>query len=213
MIAMNERRMEAQPSWREIPDAELIAKARTRKVPAFEELVRRYKRGLVGFAFSMVSDIETAREVAHDAFCAAYFSLDRLRDPEQLGAWLYTIARNFALADRREREKHRRRFRPLETGRDDGEAADAEAIQSPELTPEDRTDRLELHRRLAACIARLPDPLRAVVNARYFDNLSCEQIAARTGSPIGTITKRLTRARRMLKDRLASVLHPEHGGR
>ena len=44
-------------------------------------------------------------------------------------------------------------------------------LAGPELTPEDRTDRLELHRRLAACVAQLPDPLRAVVNVNTFERI------------------------------------------
>ena len=157
----------------------------------------------------MVSDLETAREVAHDAFCAAYFSLDRLREPSQFSTWLFTIARNFALADRRERERHRRRFRSLEAAGENGEPTDYQALRSAEPTPEESSDSHEMHRRLAACISRLPGPLREVVNARYFDDLSCQEIASRMGTPIGTITKRLTRARRLLKDRLESDLRPE----
>ncbi|MBN2491560.1 MAG: sigma-70 family RNA polymerase sigma factor, partial [Planctomycetes bacterium] len=145
-------------------------------------------------------------EVAHDAFCAAYFSLDRLREPEQFSSWLYTIARNFALADRRDRERHRRRFRPLETDGEDGEAVEVPLLQSREPAPDVHSAREEMNRRVAACIARLPDPLRTVVHARYFDNLSCDEIAARSGAPVGTVTKRLTRARRLLRDRLASLL-------
>jgi RNA polymerase sigma factor (sigma-70 family) len=191
------------------PEGALVASSRARDVRAFEELVRRHKRGLVGFAYTLVSDLDTAREVAHDAFCAAYFSLDRLRDPDQFTAWLYTIARNFALADRRERERHRRRFRSLTAEGEDGEPVEAAALESREPAPDVHTDRDEMHRRLAACIARLPDPLRLVVTARYFDNLSCDEIASRSGAPVGTITKRLTRARRLLRDRLGGRLGSE----
>jgi len=193
------------------PDLHLIALSREKNVEAFEELVRRYKRGLVGFACSLVADVGAAREVAHDAFCAAYFSLDHLRDEAQFRSWLYTIARNFALADRRDRDRHRRRFRPLEKEDLDREGTRTEVLVSPALTPEDQTDRTELQQKLSACIARLPDPLRTVVNARYFDNLTCNEIASRTSTPIGTITKRLTRARRILKDRLGGVLGGDWG--
>ncbi len=203
--------MDPETRHKQSPDLELIEASRKKDVQAFEELVRRYKRGLVGFAYSMVSDMGKAREVAHDAFCAVYFSLHRLRDETQFSSWLYTIARNFALADRRDRERHQRRFRPLEAEGREGEALESAALASSALSPEDQSDRVELHQKLAACISRLPDPLRFVVNARYFDNLSCNEIAAQTRTPIGTITKRLTRARRMLKDRLGTTFGGDWG--
>lgn len=193
------------------PDRELIEASRNKDVQAFEELVRRYKRGLVGFAYTMVSDMGKAREIVHDAFCAVYFSLHRLRDETQFSSWLYTIARNFALADRRDRERHQRRFRPLEGEGPDGEVVESAALASQALSPQDQSDRVEIHQKLAACISRLPDPLRFVVHARYFDNLSCNEIAVQTRTPIGTITKRLTRARRMLKDRLGTTFGGDRG--
>lgn len=192
-------------------DADLIAASRARDMRAFEELVRRHKRGLTAFALSLVADLATAREVAHDAFCASYFALDGLRDESQFTAWLYTITRNFALANRRERERHRRRFRPLEAASDDGDALASRALESDQPTPEAHHCREERNRELAACISGLPDPLRHVISARYFNGESCAEIAAHLGTPVGTVTKRLTRARRVLRERLDATFGAEGG--
>lgn len=180
-------------------DVDLIARSRDGDVGAFEALVARHKRGVVAFAYGLVGDGRVAREVAHDAFCAVFYSLERLRDPEQFGAWVATITRNFALAHRRERRRRTARFRSLDL------ESEARAMLHEDGDPADRAERREVADAVLATVARLPDALRAVVAARYFDGLSCEEIAARQRTTVGTVTKQLTRARRVLRDRLTGL--------
>ena len=47
---------------------------------------------------------------------------------------------------------------------------------------------------LEAALAALPEPFREVVLLRYYGSCSCSEVAARLGLPIGTVTKRLSRA-------------------
>jgi RNA polymerase sigma-70 factor (ECF subfamily) len=54
-------------------------------------------------------------------------------------------------------------------------------------------------------VARLPDHEQQVILLRYFEDLSVADIATQLGSPIGTVTKRLSRGLSRLRDRLKEM--------
>ena len=63
-------------------------------------------------------------------------------------------------------------------------------------------------RRLRTAISKLPLDQREVLVLREFEDLSYKEIAAITGSPIGTVMSRLSRAR----DQLAEIVSAEETG-
>jgi RNA polymerase sigma-70 factor (ECF subfamily) len=48
----------------------------------------------------------------------------------------------------------------------------------------------------------LPEPYREAVRLRYWGGISCEEAAAALGVPLGTLTKRLSRAHALLRESL-----------
>jgi len=57
---------------------------------------------------------------------------------------------------------------------------------------------------LAAAIARLPDVYQEVIILRYFGGLSCVEVSERLRVPVGTVTKRLSRAYALLRETIPS---------
>lgn len=57
------------------------------------------------------------------------------------------------------------------------------------------------------CIKRLPDELRAVILAYYYDNLKVEEIAQLLGIPVGTVKSRLFAARKKIKQYIEEEEH------
>ena len=55
---------------------------------------RRYADRLFAFARSIVGDADAAADVVQETFLIASQRVHQVRDPDRLGAWLYTIARN-----------------------------------------------------------------------------------------------------------------------
>ena len=53
-------------------------------------------------------------------------------------------------------------------------------------------------------IATLPEDYRQVIMLRYFEGLSCQEIATRLETPLGTVTKTLSRAYAALRQELAA---------
>ena len=72
---------------------------------------------------------------------------------------------------------------------------------SPEVVQQAQSPDYDLERAIAA----LPEPYRQVILRRYYGDLSCAQVAEGLAVPLGTVTKRLSRAYAMLRVSLRNV--------
>src|SRR5262245_12342233 len=143
-------------------------------------------------ARSLVADQDAADDAAQEAWLAA------LRWPpanRNLRGWFATLIRNFARRARR--AERRRRVRE-----------EVFAASENELSASELVARAELHRRVVEAVLALPEPYRATILLRFFEDLSPSAIARRLGIPSATVRSRLMRGLEQLRERLDR----EHGG-
>ena len=114
----------------------------------------------------------------------AFFSLHKLKNPAAFHAWLLGIAGRVAL------EFQRTQFRRKEVPSLENHLASP----SPDLAQADDDATLD------EAIAALPEPQRELILMRYFQQLSCQEIADRQRMPLGTVTKTLSRAYAALRE-------------
>lgn len=155
-------------------DAECVRLALDGHPEEFCELVTRYEHAVVSYLSGRLRDAESAEEAAQEAFVRSYFSLARLRKPHKFFSWLLGIAERVA------REEFGRRKR----------RAGSHELTSAEAPPATAERDIDLER----AVAELAEPYREVVLLRFYAGLSCGEIAAKLSMPLGTVTKRLSRA-------------------
>jgi RNA polymerase sigma factor (sigma-70 family) len=71
----------------------------------FQEIYELYSDDIYRFAFSLSGDRHEAEDITSDTFVRAWVNKDRIRT-ETLKAYLFTIARNLFLGQRRKRRSH-----------------------------------------------------------------------------------------------------------
>src|ERR671918_1370961 len=86
-------------------DERLVALSREGREAAFEEIVRRYRPGLVAFAAAYAPP-DRAEDVVQESFVSSWEALSRSTEEIRLKPWLYTIVRNRALNARRDARPH-----------------------------------------------------------------------------------------------------------
>ena len=151
----------------------------------YRHLVSRYQRPLLAHLSRRLHGYTQVEEAAQEAFVRAYFNLARLRSPEAFFSWLLGIANNVARERiRRERADRQRAEEHAASGRGEEEPA----VRSP------AEDSLE------QAVDALADPLREVILLRFYGGCSCQEVAERLGLPVGTVTKRLSRAYAQLRE-------------
>jgi RNA polymerase sigma factor (sigma-70 family) len=172
-----------------IAEESLLARAREGDVRAYEELVERHQAVAFRVAWLVTRSTPDAEEAAQDGFVKAYRNLDHFREGAPFRPWLLRIVGNEA-RNRRVAEGRRERL-VLRVGEERPEgvarAAEAEALAAGEREA------------LLAAVARLPQPDRQVIGARFFLELSEMETAAALGVRKGTVKSRLSRALERLR--------------
>ncbi len=169
-------------------DTDLVNAVLSGRRDHYTELVNRYERAALATATAVLRDCHSAEDAAQEAFVIAYLQLAKLRKPKAFGGWLLKIVRNEAI-------RIARRQRNVELL----DETSAEQVS-------DRNDQLdEQSTAVVDAVMRLPERQRIPVMLKYFDGLSVSQIAQMTDSPVGTVTVRLSRARKRLRRWLGEV--------
>src|SRR5690349_25164426 len=68
---------------------------------AFDRFVARFRPKIFQYSWLMCGDREDAEEVAQETLLRVFESLDQLRDPDRVRAWVFRIAKNACLMKRR----------------------------------------------------------------------------------------------------------------
>ncbi len=155
---------------------------------AFAALVARHGP----LVWSVCRSISADAHAAEDAFQATFLILVRkaasIRRPETLGPWLYGVARRVAMrakvAARRQRQQVER-------------SAEMKATSQPDLTPLEEVEALHEE------IGRLPEKYRSAVVLCHLEGCTHAEAAGVLKCPTGTVSVRVSRARDLLRVRLA----------
>ncbi len=91
-------------------EKDFLRKAMQRDTSAFGEIIKKYQSLVYAVALQILADPATAQDITQDTFIAAFKALKDLRSEDSFPSWLHSIARNRALAWRKERG----RVAPLE---------------------------------------------------------------------------------------------------
>ncbi len=171
-----------------------VATPHRERVRAFAEVVRVFQDMAVGYAYSVLTDIQLAEDAAQEAFVESWFCLHQLRDPKAFPGWfrqiVFTKSRRVA-----------RRTPP------DSVALDSAAeVAAGEPLPDRHSENAELAARIAAAVRRLPEHERAATALYYMSGYTQTEVAEFLGAPLGTVKHRLHSARRRLRKELIDMV-------
>lgn len=167
------------------------------------ETIRREQDRLGNFIRQRVPDPGEAEDILQDVFFE-FIEAYRLPKPiEQIGAWLFQVARN-RIIDR----FRKKREQPLPVSADDGEEDEywlEHALPALDGGPEAAYLRSVLLSALVAALEELPATQRDVFIAHELDGVSFKQMAANSGISLNTLLGRKRAAVQHLRQRLQSL--------
>lgn len=160
--------MVSKPTPDTLEDAHLIDDFRAgNKERAFTAIVKKYQQRVYWVVRRIVPDHDDADDVTQEVFVRAYKALGDFRADSQLFTWLYRIAVNLAM-------NQKRRSRVRDFVNIDGMFAQP---ASPDATPDVVLERSEFSAIVTEAIAALPEKQRLVFQMRYFDEMPYEEIS------------------------------------
>ena len=177
-------------------DVQLIHRVLSGSDAAFDILVERYQKSVHALAWRKISDFHHAEEVTQDTFLQAYKKLSTLKNPNQFAGWLYVIANRLCI-------DWMRKQKPAMQSLENTPMEEIEEVSYRHYVSEQQRIRSaeRRHEIVKKLLEKLPESERTVVTLYYLGEMTTKEIGKFLGVSAKTISSRLIRARKRLKQK------------
>src|SRR6476469_5822076 len=182
-------------------DIRLMGLVSTGDDRAFEQLVERHPRLVVGTVGRMLGAHSDAEDIAQQVFVRVWKNAKRYEPRAKFTTWLLKITRNLVFNELRRRSRHPAVPLQNETEEEERPIKDEHAIAPDAALLDD-----ELHKAVDAAIAELPETQRMAVILLRYEELSYEEIAESLDQSVSAVKSLLFRARTELRQSLKRYL-------
>ena len=190
-----------------LPEARLISRLRAGDLAAFEELVDHFERPVYALCFRLLGDAEEARDAAQETFLKVYRGLGGFRGEAGLKTWIYRIAINQAMNQKRWwRRRHRDETVSLDISRGQSETTLGNLLPARSCSPEAEAISSERERCIMRALSEIKEEYRIALMLREIEELSYEEIAETLSISIGTVKSRIARGREDLRRRVKDLI-------
>ncbi len=177
-------------------DYNLVLNAIDGNQKAYTMLMERYRSSIFHMMLKMVNNRDDADDLTLEAFGKAFNKLPSYAPRYAFSTWLFKIAINNCIDHIRKKRLHLLSIDdPIESNSDHDFSSN---IRSSALDPEEqfiRTQRLSLMRNI---LGELSLKYRLMIELRFFEELSYDEIAKELDIPLGTVKAQLFRAKEIL---------------
>jgi RNA polymerase sigma-70 factor (ECF subfamily) len=166
---------------------------------AFNRLVLKWEKKVYNVTLRMLRDREEAAEATQEVFLMAFRNIRRFRLDARFSTWIYRIAMNHCLTRLKQRPPGM--YFSLDDARDSEKPV--EHLQVAGSQVRELLER-ERQKQILAALSHLPADQQAVIELKFFQERTFEEIAVILETPLSTIKSRLYSGLEMLKIRLGS---------
>lgn len=180
-------------------DYQLVLRALNEKDQrAYTELMGRYKDSVYFMLLKMVNNSDDAEDLTIETFSKAFKRLDQYTPQFAFSTWLFKIASNHSIDFIR---KKRIKAISIDQGfsNEDGESY-VIPVKEDSLDPEESMQKDERVQRMRDVVEKLKPRYKRLVELRYFEEKSYEEISEILEIPLGTVKAQLFRARDFMFD-------------
>ncbi|MFY9310936.1 MAG: sigma-70 family RNA polymerase sigma factor [Bacteroidia bacterium] len=163
---------------------------------AYAELMERYRDSVYFMLLKMVNNKDDAEDLTIEAFGKAFKRLSQYTPTYAFSTWLFKIASNNCI-DFIRRKKMVVFSIDKKFENDEGGELNMD-IKADSPNPEEHMVRKQKVKHMHEIVEKLKPRYRVLVELRYFDELSYEEIAEKLDLPLGTVKAQLFRAREFL---------------
>lgn len=169
-------------------DDTLVKHALSGKKSAWIALVKRYETSIYNYALRMVSNPDDALDLMQDVFVAVFRNLASFRGDSKFKSWLFRIAHYRCI-------EYYRRKKPTQSFDDEPEMV-ADVVDS---CPEHSFAQSQQSLALISAMKLLPVNQRTVIELKFFQHFTFEEISQQLGVSSNTVKSRLYSALDKLK--------------
>jgi RNA polymerase sigma-70 factor (ECF subfamily) len=180
-------------------DYELVQTAlKNSSQAAYSTLMERYRDSIFHTMLKMVRNNEDAEDLTIEAFGKAFQKLPTYSPSYAFSTWLFKIATNNCIDFIR---KQRMKITSIdEPVKEDSDENFGRLLKANSLNPEESYMLEQRSRLLRNMMDKLKGGYRQMIEMRYFDEMSYQEISEKMNLPIGTVKAQLFRAKELLTE-------------
>lgn len=164
---------------------------------AYSELMKNYRDSLYFMMLKMTNNPQDADDLTIEAFGKAFRNLRQYTPDYAFSTWLFKIASNNCIDFLRKKKMND--AISLDNGdQEEGNDDLANMLHSTGRTPEQEIIRQQKIDALRGVVERMKPHYRRLIELRYYEEFSYEEISTQLDMPVGTIKAQLFRAREFL---------------
>jgi len=167
---------------------------------AYAELMDRYRDSVYFMLLKMVNNKDDADDLTIEAFGKAFKRLSQYTPNFAFSTWLFKIATNNCIDFIRKKKKGTFSLDKTVENEEGGEMT--MDVKFDGLDPEENIIKKQKVILMRSVVEKLKPRYRRLVELRYFEELSYEEISAEMDLPLGTVKAQLFRAREFLQTML-----------
>lgn len=174
---------------------------------AYAELLERYRDAIYFMLLKMVNNKSDAEDLTIEAFGKAFKNIHQYTPNFAFSTWLFKIATNNCIDFIRKRKSN---IISIDQPSEDVEGVStspATNLQSGTLDPEEHLIKEQNIKLIQTLVSKLKPRYRKLIELRYFNEYSYEEIAEELALPLGTVKAQLFRARELLFNILQNSTH------
>jgi RNA polymerase sigma factor (sigma-70 family) len=177
-------------------DYQLVCLAVEGDQKAYAELMNRYKDSIYFMLLKMVNNRDDAEDLTIEAFGKAFKNIRQYTPDYAFSTWLFKIATNNCIDFIRRKRKNTFSIdKNFENTEGNDNYIDIKA-EGPD--PEENMIKKQKAQLMHDIVEKLKPRYRRLIELRYFNELSYEEIATELNLPLGTVKAQLFRARDFL---------------
>jgi RNA polymerase sigma factor (sigma-70 family) len=175
-------------------DYKLVLRAVNEKdQKAYAKLMSLYRDSIYFMLLKMISNKDDAEDLTIEAFGKAFIRLHQYTPTYAFSTWLFRIASNNCIDFLR-----KKRMNLLSIDNDDDDSPTIN-LKSTTLNPEQQAIKDQKHMVMHEVVGKLKPRYKILIQLRYFEELSYEEISKELDMPLGTVKAQLFRAREVLQ--------------
>ncbi|MEM6964379.1 MAG: sigma-70 family RNA polymerase sigma factor [Bacteroidota bacterium] len=177
-------------------DYDMVLRAIDGDQQAYTILMNRYRNSIFHMMLKMVNNRDDADDLTLEAFGKAFRKLPSYAPRYAFSTWLFKIAINNCIDHIRKKKLHLLSIDdPIEPG---GAHDFSSNIRANSLNPEETLVRIQKVGLMRQVMGKLSPKYRLMIELRFFEELSYEEIARELEIPLGTVKAQLFRAKEIL---------------
>lgn len=184
-----------------LSDAEVMLRVKAGDDSAFNYLVEKYRRAMIGFMYRMVHNAGIAEELAQEVFLRVYRSREGYKADAKFTTWLYRIATNLAVNHARD-TRHERPEVSVSLDEPDTETGMTVDVADGRMTVEQSLLRRERLAAIRQHVQALPERQRMAVIMHKYQGMDYRGIADVLKLSEAATKSLLFRAYESLRERL-----------